>query len=121
MRKENVVVILNTNFSNEEKEVLLKYAGSTYEILPSIEGKSYVLNNIKGEYQYNDCFKPTNKAFFAKQKYEEVIPHRIIKFYHFYLMNIEGENIWYRGRKDENGNWEYTCYTDSLEEAFECL
>ena len=30
-------------------------------------------------------------------------------------------NSWYRGRKDSNGNWEYDCVSDSLEEAFECL
>lgn len=115
------MIILNTDFSSDEKEVLKKYAGNEYMILSSIDGKSYVLNNAKGNFQYNDCFKPTTKIFFAKQRYEEVIPYRIIKFYQFYLMNIKGENIWYRGRKDASGNWEYTCYSDSLEEAFECL
>jgi hypothetical protein len=118
---KNIMIMLNTDFSNEEKDILKKYAGKAYDVLSSIEGKSYALNNIKGEYLYNDCFKPTTKTFFAKQRYEEVVPFRVIKFYQFYLMNIKGENIWYRGRKDENGNWEYTCYSDSLEEAFECL
>lgn len=37
-------------------------------------------------------------------------------------MNTEKErNIWYRGRKDTNGNIEYDCYVESLEEAFMSL
>jgi hypothetical protein len=115
------MIILNTDFSDGEKEIIIKYLGNRYKVLSSINGKSYVLNNIKGMYQYNDCFRPTDKISFAKQKYEEVIPYRIIQFYHFYLMNIKGEDIWYRGRKDASGNWEYTCCSDSLKEAFECL
>lgn len=87
-----------------------------------VEGESYILNNLRGTYLYNECFTPTEKEFFARQKYEKVIPYRIVKFYDFYLMNIKEErNIWYRGRKDDNGNWEYICYSDSLEEAFSFL
>lgn len=37
------MIILNTEFSNEEKDVLLKYAGNTYEVLQSIEGKSFII------------------------------------------------------------------------------
>jgi hypothetical protein len=51
------MIMLNTDFSNEEKDILKKYAGKAYDILSSIEGKSYALNNIKGKYLYNDCFK----------------------------------------------------------------
>lgn len=120
-KEGNMELILNTDFSSEEKGIIKKYAGDAYVILSSVAGKSYVLNNVKGNYQYNDCFKPTTKNFFAKQKYEEVVPYRIVKFYDFYLMNIKGESEWYRGRKDASGNWEYICYSDSLEEAFECL
>ncbi len=50
------MIMLNTDFSNEEKDILKKYAGEAYDILSSIEGKSYVLNNILGEFHYNDCF-----------------------------------------------------------------
>ncbi|MFG6356407.1 MAG: hypothetical protein K1W26_06210, partial [Acetatifactor sp.] len=71
---------------------------------------------------HNECFSPSDKKMFVHQKYEKVTPDRIIKFCDFYLMNtIEEKNIWYRGRKDVNGNWEYICYSDSLDEAFSFL
>lgn len=37
------MIILNTDFSDEEKEILRKYAGKEYDVLSSIEGKSYIL------------------------------------------------------------------------------
>lgn len=50
------------------------------------------------------------------------MPYRILKFYQYYLMNTKEEkNIWYRGRKDVDGNWEYDCFSDSLEEVLESL
>ncbi len=115
------MIQLSTVLSNEEKAVLLKYAGDDFELLSYIDGETYVLSE-KGEYFYNDCFDVTKNAFFAQQKYEKVIPYRIIKYYQFYLMNTKEEiDCWYRGRKDSSGNWEYDCVSDSLEEAFECL
>ena len=64
----------------------------------------------------------TDIDFFAQQKYEKVMPYRIIKFYQYYLMNTEKDKtVWYRGHKDVGGNWEYDCVSDSLEEAFETL
>ncbi len=115
------MIRLSTYFSDEEKEVISQYAGSTFEVLSYIEGDSYVLSE-RGEYYYNECFDTTNVEFFAQQKYDKVIPYRIIKFYQYYLMNTKEEvDSWYRGRKDNNGNWEYDCVSDSLEEAFECL
>lgn len=115
------MIQLSMYLSDEEKAVLSRYAGTEFELLPHIEGDSYVLSE-KGEYCYNDCFDVTNTAFFAQQKYEKVTPYRIIKFYQYYLMNTKEEVYsWYRGRKDSSGNWEYDCVSDSLEEAFECL
>lgn len=112
---------LSTHFSEREKEVLFKCAGSAFEVLSYVEGDSYVLSE-KGEYCYNECFEATDIEFFKQQKYEKVIPYRIIKFYSYYLMNIKEEVYnWYRGRKDKSGNWEYDCVSDSLEEAFEGL
>ena len=116
------MVTLNTLFSEEEKAILYEWAGNAYEILSCVEGDSYVLNNVEGIYQYNECFMPTDKKFFSQQKYEKVIPYRIIRFYDFYLMNTEDEkNVWYRGRRDANGNWEYICCCDGLEEAISGL
>lgn len=115
------MIKLNTNFSNEEKKVIFKCAGNTFEVLSSIDGDSYVLNE-KGDYKYNECFINTNVEFFAQQRYEKVIPYRIIKFYQYYLMNTQEEkDVWYRGRRDDSGNWEYECCSDSLEEAFDSL
>jgi len=116
------MIALNTLFSEEEKSTLYKWAGDRYEILSYIEGESYILNNVQGTYRYNECFKPTDKKMFVSQKYEKAVPYRIVRFNDFYLMNTKDEkNIWYRGRKDANGNWEYICYSDSLEEAFSVL
>ena len=79
-----------------------------------IERENFVLNEY-GDYFYNECFEKTDIDFFAKQKYKKIIPYTIIKFYDFYLMNTKEErNIWYRGRKDANGNLEYDCYMESL-------
>ena len=112
---------LNTDLSNEDKRILTEYTNNDYEILPYIEGESFVLNDY-GDYLYNECFEKTEIEFFAKKKKKKIIPYTIIKFYNFYLMNTEKErNIWYRGRKDTNGNIEYDCYVESLEEAFMSL
>ena len=112
---------LNTTFSEDEKRVLLECAGDDYEILSFIEGESYVLCD-KGEFRYNQCFKRTYTRYFARQKYKKVLPYRIIRSDYIYLMNCEEDkSIWYTGRKDENGNWEYTCYSDSLEEAIDSI
>lgn len=115
------MIELSTFFSEEEKEVLKKYTGGDYEILTQVEGESYVLCDL-GEFFYNQCFTPTETPSFKNQKYRLEIPHRILKVWHFYLMETTNKgNIWYRGRKDNNGNWEYDSYSDSLEEALDTL
>ncbi len=115
------MIQLSTYFSDKEKGILSKCAGNAFEVLSHVEGDSYVLCE-RGEYCYNECFASTDIEFFAQQKYEKIIPYRIIKFYQYYLMNMKEEaDSWYRGRKDNSGNWEYVCVSDSLEEAFESL
>lgn len=112
---------LNINFSNDELCILQRFGGMHYEILSTIDGDSYILSD-NGDYFYNDCFEPTENDYFKKQKYEKAIPNRVVKFSNYYLMEtIEEEGIWYKGRKDRIGNWEYECYCDSLQEAFESL
>lgn len=112
---------LNTNFDEEEKKVIKEYGGENCEILSSVDGNSYILNEY-GNLFYNDCFKKTDNVFLKQQRYEKVIPNRVIKFYNYFLMetNVE-KGIWYRGRMDKNGNWEYDCCCDNLEEVFESL
>ena len=115
------MVNLNIDFNDDEKYVLQRFGGKDFEILSMIEGESYILKE-NGDYFYNDCFKLTDNDYFMKQKYEKVTPYRIIKFYNYYLTEtVEEEGVWYKGRKDVNGNWEYECYCDSLQEAFESL
>ena len=65
------MIQLSTYFSEEEKEVLSKCAGSKFEVLSHIEGDSYVLCE-GGEYSYNECFDMTDIDFFVQQKYEKV-------------------------------------------------
>lgn len=112
---------LNINFSDEEMRILQRFGGKYYEILSAIEGDSYILTD-NGDYFYNDCFEPMDNDYFMNQKYEKAIPNRVVKFSNYYLMEtIEEKEIWYKGRKDRNGNWEYECYCNSLKEAFESL
>lgn len=100
---------------------MLKCAGSAFEVLSSIEGESFILQD-GGQFSYNECFNRTEVEYFAQQRYNKTIPYRVIKFYSYYLMNTQDEkDVWYRGRKDKSGNWEYECYSDSLLEAFESL
>ena len=82
------MIQLSTCFSDEETNVLSKYTGNNFEVLSYIEGVTYVLSE-NGEYCYNDCFDATDNDYFAQQKYEKVIPYRIIKFYQYYLMNTK--------------------------------
>ena len=115
------MIQLSLHFTEEENACLLDCTGGDFEILTFVEGDSYILCD-NGEYYYNDCFEESHIEFFSRQRYVKVTPNRIIKFYNFYLMStLEEPNIWYRGRKDAGGNWEYDNYSDSLEEAFDSL
>ena len=53
---------LNTDLSNEDKRILTEYTNNDYEILPYIEGESFVLNDY-GDYLYNECFEKTEIEF----------------------------------------------------------
>lgn len=112
---------LSSDFDEDEIKLINKLAGENYEILVQIKGECYILCDY-GDYYYNNCFSHTDNEFFKKQKYEQTIPHRAIKFYNYYLIEVQDEKeIWYRSRKDENGNFELTCYSEGLEDAFDSL
>lgn len=52
-----------------------------------------------------------------KQKYELLTPVKMIKFYGFYIMEPKEDiGIWYRGVLNSNGNYEFDCCADSIEE-----
>ena len=114
------MMILNTFYSEKERKILKDYLGANYHVLESISGKCYVLNE-NGNLRYNDCFETITDSYLSKQVYCEVIPNRMICFYTFYLMQIDGRKSWFRGRKDTNGNYEFDCEAEDLEEVLETL
>lgn len=112
---------LNSNFNEEEKKILNEYAGNNYYLLSSIDEECYILSE-DGEYYYNDCFNNSDNKFLKNQKYEKAIPNRIIKFYEYYIMEAYGEpNIWYRGRRNGNKNYEFDCFCNNLQEVFDSI
>ena len=59
---------------------------------------------------------------FKKQKYTIVEPKKMIKFCNYYLMyGDEDGGMWFRGRMDDNGNYEFDCGSESLEEIVSIL
>jgi len=112
---------LCVDYTVEEKEILKDYAGNDYEVMTHIEGDSFVLC-VSGELSYEQCFGATDNAYSNRQHYEKVIPYRMLRVFSYYLMNTKDDlNIWYRGSKNQSGNWEYECCSDSLKEAIEFL
>ncbi len=110
---------LNTNFTDDEKMII--GIGYKVNIIEEIHGEVYILGGIE-EYYYNQCFTNTDIEFFKSQKYEKATPYRAIKFYHYYLFEVsEEKGIWYCGRKDANGNFELTHYSETLEDAIVAL
>ena len=111
---------LNMKYNENEKNVLEEKL-RMYEMLSSIEGACYVLD-VNGKYNYNECFAPTSDDFFKNQKYQLVLPGKIVKFYNYYLMqSYEEMGLWFRGQKKSNGNYEFDCCADSLEEIIDSL
>ena len=45
----------------------------------------------------------------------------MICFYQYYLMQTVGSEAWLRGRKDTNGNYEFDCEADDLEQVLDSL
>lgn len=46
----------------------------------------------------------------------------MIKFYNYYLMYCDEDGgMWFRGRMDDNGNYEFDCGSESLEEIVSIL
>lgn len=112
---------LNKTFSDDEKMIITKGLGKNYSILNQIESECFILCK-KGEYFYNDCFSPENREFFMRQQYRKANPNRIIRFYHYFLMDtIEVRGDWYRGRQDENGNFEFDTHGGDLEYTISTL
>lgn len=114
-------MILNTEYSNEEKEIITLCSGGKFEILESIEKECYILNAY-GKILYQDCFGETKDEYIRHQRYNIAKPRRIIKFYQYYLMEDES-NIgeWFVGTKQNNGALEFLSCCEDLQYAFESL
>ena len=107
--------------TDEEKNYLNKLMGNDYLVITKVEGKCFSLN-VNGTYTYNECFEQTSNPFFMKQRYELLTPIKMIKFFQFYLMESkEDAGVWYRGVLNNNGNYEFDCCAESLEEIISSL
>lgn len=104
------------NLSKKELEILKKTLGENYIIIDKVIGKCFALS-IYGKYTYNDCFIKTTNEHFISRKYDLLTPNKMINFNDFYLLESkENPGIWYRGFLTQNGNYEFDCCADSLEE-----
>ena len=108
------MIKLRHTLAREERELFIQYLGETFEVLSEIEGECYVLN-VFGELYYNDCFAPTDNERFQKQTYRRINPDLVMRYYSFYLAK-DDTGIWYRGRKDISGNFEFDCSADQFED-----
>lgn len=102
--------------TKNEIQIFNELLGNDYIVVSQINGKCFALSE-NGSYYYNDCFEKTNEPFFMKQKYELLTPVKMIKFYGFYIMEPKEDiGVWYRGVLNSNGNYEFDCCADSIEE-----
>ena len=78
--------------------------------------------DIMGDLSYGECFGITDNEYLSNQKYIHILPDVTIKFYNYYIIAAgKGKKLWYRGWKKDNGNFEFDCYADTLEEIFDSL
>ena len=71
---------------------------------------------------YEECFGEVELEFFKKQKYFKAIPNKMIKFYHYYLMEeINWIGVWFIGTEQKNDTIEFTHCSETLEDAFDSL
>ena len=112
---------INIVYKKQEIEIMRFFLGDDYEIISEVEGKCYVLT-VGGKYGYNECFTHLDNEFFEKQRYDEIAPNRMFKVYGFFIMDSREEpNVWFRGEQNSNGNYEFDCCADSLQDIIEIL
>ncbi len=107
--------ILNNILSEDEKRIFADCVGINYIILDKFVYECFILRE-NGEYYYNDCFTKIDNEYFMKWRFKKANPNRIIKFYHYYLMEtLDNKGEWYIGKQDENGNLEFDSLGGDLE------
>ena len=104
------------NLTKEEIEVINSLLGDRCLVMTQIDGKCFALNRY-GTYTYYECFEEIYDPVIMERKYVLLTPLVMIKYIDFYLMKPkEQPESWYRGFLSVNGNYEFDCYMDSLEE-----
>lgn len=115
------MVILEKNLSMEEQCIVNVWKDDRLEVLDRIEEECYILS-MNGNIKFSECFGLPPNNFEAKQRYVIAVPNKIIKYYHYYLLENRGEEgKWYVGEKYKNGNIEFYKCCENLEEAFESI
>lgn len=112
---------LSTVLSDAEQEVVDKWKDNNLVIMESVNFRCYLLSMI-GELEYESCFGKTTNSIERKQRYNLAVPQKVIKYYHYYLLQNQGEiSKWYVGEMQENGSVEFYKCCESLEYAFQSL
>ena len=109
-----------TKHMNELQEYEKTY-GIHFDIIPKLDGNCYVLSN-NGSLSYEECFGKTDNNYCKEQRYELVLPEIVVKYYNYYIVAITEESmLWLRGRKANNGNYEFDCCADKFADIIESL
>ena len=114
------MIKLITSFSKEE-ELALEVFKEDIQVL-SVLDKPYYLLNYSGEFTFEECFGKTNSSIEREQRYELAKPRRVIKIFHYYLIEHEDElGEWYIGSEQKNGAIEGRAGCESLQFALRVL
>ena len=114
------MIKLITSFSKEE-ELAMKVFKEDIQVLSVLDKPCYLLNDF-GEYTFEECFGKTNSSIEREQRYELAKPRRVIKIFHYYL--IENEDLpgeWYVGSEQKTGAIEGRAIWENLYIALRVL
>ena len=115
------MIQLSTVFNEEEQKVLDLWKDDKLIVMGSVDFKCYLLN-MNGEFEYELCFGKTTSYVERHQRYNMAVPHKMIQYYHYYLLENQDElGEWYIGEMQKNGAVEFYSCCESLEYAFESL
>ena len=114
-------MILESNYTEDEMQTISFYCGDKVNILSEISNNCYVFD-LNGQFYYNECFDAAKNEYFAKKKYNKVTPIKIFEFASHYILKCkEYDDLWFKGRLDTNGNYEFTTNSEQLTYLLESL
>lgn len=112
---------LEGEFTEEEIEIIRYYCGNEASFLNEMDNSCYVFD-LDGQYLYDQCFEKAKNDYFARKKYNRVKPIKAFEFAKYYIMKCyEYEGLWFKGRLDANGNYEFTTNSEELSIILESL